>query len=77
MMARQPLPEVFQKSYLESATYPKSLVHRTVQTYPGALQKISDRLNKAADRLFEPDNGVLDVPFRDLRLATGAGERFW
>ncbi|KAH8912896.1 hypothetical protein BR93DRAFT_122629 [Coniochaeta sp. PMI_546] len=72
MMARQPLPEVFQKSYLESATYPKSLVHRTVQTYPGALQKISDRLNKAADRLFEPDNGVLDVPFRDLRLATGA-----
>ena len=74
--AAQPLPEAFQKSYLGSATYPKNLVHRTVQTYPGALQKIGNRLDEAADRLFENDLGVLDVPFRDLQLATGEGKEF-
>jgi hypothetical protein len=73
-MLRQALPEAFQRSYLESDTYPKNLVHRTVQTYPGALQKIADRLNEAAGRLFERDDGILDVPFRDLQLATGEGE---
>ncbi|KAB5576415.1 hypothetical protein GE09DRAFT_622164 [Coniochaeta sp. 2T2.1] len=69
--AAQPLPESFQKSFLEAAAYPKNLVHRTVQTYPGALQRIENRLVEAADRLFEPDTGVLDVPFRDLQLASG------
>ena len=76
MIARQPLPEAFQRSYLESDTYPKNLVHRTVQTYPGALQKIADRLNEAAGRLFEHEDGIHDVPFRDLQLATGEGENF-
>jgi hypothetical protein len=74
MTAKLPLPETFQRSYLELDTYPKNLMHRTVQTYPGALQKIADRLNEAAGRLFEGDNGVLDVPFRDLQLGTGEGE---
>lgn len=74
MLASQLLPQVFLQSYLQSATYPKNLMHRTVQTYPGALQKILDRLDEAANRLFEREDGVLDVPIRDLQLGSGEGE---
>lgn len=59
---------------MASDTYPKNLIHRTVQTYPAALEKIAQRLNEVSKRLFEPDEGSLDVPFRDLQVATGQGE---
>jgi hypothetical protein len=75
MSAPQPLPVAFQKSYLDFNAYPKTLVHRTVQTYPAALRKISERLDEAATRLFERDDGILDVPFRDLQTGTGEGEK--
>lgn len=74
MTTREPLPEAFQRPYLDADAYPKNLIHRTLQTSPSALAKISDRLNEAAGGLFEREDGILDVPFRDLRLATGEGE---
>lgn len=69
-----PLPAEFQASYDERDRYPQNLLRRSISTYPIALSRYLERLDKAADDLCEKDVEKVDVCFRDLKTNDGAGE---
>ncbi|RKU47531.1 hypothetical protein DL546_005494 [Coniochaeta pulveracea] len=71
MPASQPLPPTLQTSWLGAETYPKNLMHRTIQTYQAPLGRVVERLDEVSPRLFKGDNELLDVPFRDLETGDG------
>lgn len=75
MPASQPLPPTLQTSWLGAETYPKNLMHRTIQTYQAPLGRVVERLDEVSPRLFKGDNELLDVPFRDLETGDGKGGR--
>lgn len=72
-MQRVLLPDSFQSSYLNAASYPENLLHRSTNTYPTALKAYKERLDAAeADLLIEHASKV-EVPFRDIHNSSGEG----
>ncbi|KAH9233222.1 hypothetical protein K456DRAFT_349890 [Colletotrichum gloeosporioides 23] len=69
-----PLLAEFQASYDERDRYPQNLLQRSISTYPIALSRYLERLDKAADNLCERDVEKVDVCFRDLKTNDGGGE---
>ncbi len=66
-------PATFERSCLNSRSYPENLLHRSTNTYRTALQSYRLRLDHAERDLFVEDEDDVEVPFRDLQSATPAG----
>lgn len=74
MPSPQALPLEFQASFAARDAYPTNLVHRTISTYPSALQEYRTRLDRAAEGLLEKDIQKIEVAFRDIKTDNGQGQ---
>lgn len=79
MSSIEPLPQIFQTSYLQHGDYPQNLIQKTIGTYPSALKEYTSKLDHAADDLCEKDVCQVDVTIRDLKAddGEGAGTSAW
>lgn len=68
------LPNDFQASYRDRNSYPCNYTHRSVSTYPSALQEFAKKLDAAAEDLCEKNLEYVDVSFRDLKTDNGEGK---
>ena len=59
------LPASFTNSYLDFASYPQNLIHRS--TYAGALRTYKANLDDIAKKSFVTKDGAVNVPCRDLK----------
>jgi hypothetical protein len=73
MQAALQLPADFQKSCLNSKSYPENLSHRSTNIYPTALKAYRRRLDSAQSDLFVESEADVEVPFRDFQNASGQG----
>ncbi|RDI79394.1 hypothetical protein Vi05172_g10588 [Venturia inaequalis] len=60
------LPEVLQKSCLNSKSYPSNYTLKSLSTYPTALKVWRNRLRDSAGEMFREPGSTVDIPYRDL-----------
>ncbi|OTA98095.1 hypothetical protein M426DRAFT_123742 [Hypoxylon sp. CI-4A] len=65
------LPNRFQQAVLNSQSYPRNTIHRTIETYPHYLKKAEARLREREWDLFKDRASEWEVPIRDLDTACG------
>jgi hypothetical protein len=64
----------FQKSCLNSASYPENLIHRSTSTYHTALKAYRKRLDGVSQSLLLLNEEQVEVPFIDLNSESGASK---
>ncbi|TLD20995.1 hypothetical protein E2P81_ATG08659 [Venturia nashicola] len=74
-MASIALPDVFQKSCLNSKSYPSNYTLKSLSTYPTALKVWRKRLQENAADMFLETGSPVDIPYRDLNAAGDLDKR--
>ncbi|KAI1370249.1 hypothetical protein F4677DRAFT_438915 [Hypoxylon crocopeplum] len=70
-MALISLPYGFQQALLNSESYPRNTIVKTINTYPKSLRQAENRLSERECDLFEDNRTKWEIPIRDLDTASG------